>query len=103
MTVNNITKKITYPKEKSNKKVVKGKKKKKQKSIKKKADELKNKLNIIKTDEKKSEKYTEIKIDLIFKKEISIKFEKAIINNEKRKKIILYLIMTLQKIMKKIL
>ena len=29
MTVNNITKKITYPKEKSNKKVVKGKKKEK--------------------------------------------------------------------------
>ena len=86
MTGNNITKKITYPKEKNNKKEIKGKKKKKKKSIKKKTVELKNQLNIIKNDEKKSEKFTEIKKDLIVKKEISIKFEKPIINNEKRKK-----------------
>ena len=84
MTVNNITKKITYPKEKSNKKEVKGKKKKKKKSIKKKVDELKNQINIIKIDENKSEKFIEIKKDLIVKNEISLYFEKPIINNEKR-------------------
>ena len=78
MTGNNITKKITYPKEKSNKKVVKGKKK----SIKKKSEELKKQLNIIKIDENKSEKFTEIKKDLIVKNEISLYFEKPIINSE---------------------
>ena len=82
MIVNNITKKITYPKEKINKKEVKGKKKKKKKSIKKKADESKNQINIIKIDENKSEKFIEIKKDLIVKNEISLYFEKPIINNE---------------------